>query len=140
MAQAAPAQSVPAGNAAGGGAGLPPPDIAQPESQSAQSRRSPAHYLWAARIARIYEVFPLICPLCAGQMRIIAFITDGAEVRKILERIGVDFLAPRVSPARGPPLWDGCDAPAGECVQALLEWDLPAQPALDYPVDQRVSW
>ena len=73
-------------------------------------------------------------------MRIIAFITDGAEVRKFLEHIGVDSLAPRVSPARGPPLWDGCDAPAGECVQALLEWDLAAQPALDYPIDQRVSW
>ena len=30
-------------------------------------------------IARIYEVFPLVCPLCAGQMRIIAFIVDGAH-------------------------------------------------------------
>ena len=36
--------------------------------------RPPAHYLWAALIARIYEVFPLICPMCGGQMRIIAFI------------------------------------------------------------------
>ena len=94
MAQAAPAQSVPAGSAAGGGAGLPPPDIAQPESESAQSRCSPAHYLWAARTARIYEVFPLTCPLCVGQMRIIAFITDGAEVRKFLEHIGVDSPGP----------------------------------------------
>ena len=28
-----------------------------------------AHYLWAVLIARIYEVFPLLCPLCGGQMR-----------------------------------------------------------------------
>ena len=28
-------------------------------------RRFPAHYLWAVLIARIYEVFPLVCPLCA---------------------------------------------------------------------------
>ena len=34
-----------------------------------------AHILWAALIARIYEVFPLLCPVCGGQMRIIAFIT-----------------------------------------------------------------
>jgi hypothetical protein len=27
--------------------------------------------------ARIYEVFPLLCPLCGGQMRLIAFITEG---------------------------------------------------------------
>jgi len=32
-------------------------------------KRSPAHYLWAALIARIYEVFPLLCPMCGGQMR-----------------------------------------------------------------------
>ena len=26
------------------------------------SKRAPAHYLWAVLIARIYEVFPLLCP------------------------------------------------------------------------------
>jgi hypothetical protein len=31
-------------------------------------------------IARIYEVFPLQCPMCGGQMRIIAFITHFADV------------------------------------------------------------
>ena len=32
--------------------------------------KRPAHYLWAVLIARIYEVFPMLCPLCGGQMRI----------------------------------------------------------------------
>jgi hypothetical protein len=73
-------------------------------------------------------------------MRIIAFITDGAEVRKILEHISADSQAPRITPARGPPLWDECDAPLDEGVQALPDWDLAAQPAPDYQVDQRVSW
>ena len=27
---------------------------------------SPAHYLWAVLVARIYEVFPLLCPVCGG--------------------------------------------------------------------------
>ena len=31
-----------------------------------------AHYLWAVLIARIYEVFPLLCPMCGAQMRLIA--------------------------------------------------------------------
>ena len=48
----------------------------QPET--VPPKRSPAHYLWAVLIARIYEVFPLLCPLYGGQMRLIAFITDGA--------------------------------------------------------------
>ena len=101
------------------------------------ANRSPAHYLWAVLIARIYEVFPL---LCGGQMRLIAFITSGAEVRKILEHIGVDSEPPRISPARRPPLWDDCDAQAGEEVQIEPDWDLAAQPAPDYEVDQRVNW
>jgi len=43
-----------------------------------------AHYPCAVLIARIYEVFPLLCPLCGGQMRIIAFITHSADIRHIL--------------------------------------------------------
>ena len=70
-------------------------------------KRSPAHYLWAALIARIYEVFPLLCPVCGGHMRIVAFITQSAEIRQILDHIGDDCEPPRLSPASGPPLWVG---------------------------------
>ena len=38
-------------------------------------------------MARIYEVIPLLCPLCGGQMRIIAFITHSADIRHILEHM-----------------------------------------------------
>ena len=69
------------------------PDPQQAEPESAPARRSPAHYLGAVRIARTYEVFPRVCPICGGQMRLIAFITEGAEVRQILEYIGVDACA-----------------------------------------------
>ena len=73
-------------------------------------------------------------------MRLIAFITDGAEVRKILEHIGADSKAPRTSQARGPPLWDDCDAQAGEAVDAVPDWDEATQAAPDYEVDQRINW
>jgi hypothetical protein len=81
-----------------------------PTPEPATPKRSPAHYLWAVLIARIYEVFPLLCPKCGGQMRLIAFITEGVQIRKILDHIGVDSEPPHISPARGPPLWDDCDA------------------------------
>ena len=96
--------------------------------------------LWAVLIARIYEVFPLLCPLCGGQMRIIAFITHSADIRHILDHIGADSEPPRISPARGPPLWEGCDAPVDDGAQGEPDWDLAAQPAPDYEVDQRVNW
>jgi hypothetical protein len=40
-------------------------------------------------------------------MRIIAFITFSADIQKILKHIGVDPEAPRITPARGPLLWEG---------------------------------
>jgi hypothetical protein len=91
-------------------------------------------------IARIYEVLPLLCPLCGGQMRIIAFITYSADLRHILEHIGVETEPPRIAPARGPPLWDGCDVPMGDGVEVEPDWGEAAQPAPDFEVDQRVSW
>jgi hypothetical protein len=112
--------------------------------EAATPKRSPAHYLWAVLIARIYEVFPLLCPMCGGQMRLIAFITHSADIRQILDHIEVDSEPPHISPARGPPLWDDCDAQVddGEQIEPQIEpdWDLAAQPAPDDEVDQRVNW
>jgi hypothetical protein len=112
-----------------------------PTPEPATSKRSKAHYLWAVLIARIFEVFPLLCPLCGGQMRLIAFITEGTQIRKILDHIGVDSEPPHIAPARGPPLWEDCsDAQTDEGVHIEPDWDLAAQPAPDYEVDQRISW
>jgi hypothetical protein len=87
------------------------------------------------------EVFPLLCPLCGGQMRLIAFITEGTQIRKILDHIGVDSEQPHISPARGPPLWDdGGDAQTVEGVHIEPDWDLSPQPAPDFEVDQRINW
>jgi hypothetical protein len=105
-----------------------------------QPKRSPAHYLWAVLIARIYEVFPLVCPMCAGQMRIIAFITHSADIRRILDHIGVESQPPPIAPARGPPLREDCDAQPDDAVHGEPDWDLAAQPAPDYEVDQRINW
>ena len=98
-----------------------------PTPEPAPPKRSPAHYLWAVLIARIYEVFPLLCPLCGAQMRLIAFITEGTQIRKILDHIGVDPDPPQISPARGPPPWEDCgDAQVGEGLQIDPDRDLAA--------------
>jgi hypothetical protein len=53
---------------------------------------------WAKLLARIAEDFPLACPACGGDIRLIAFITDPAPIRKILLHLGEPL-----EPARGPP-------------------------------------
>jgi hypothetical protein len=49
---------------------------------------------------------------------------------------------PHISPARGPPLWDDCsDAQMDDGAQIeSADWDLAAQAAPDFEVDQRINW
>jgi len=99
------------------------------------SVRSSARYLWVVLLARIYEAFPLICPMCGAEMRIIAFITEAVDVRKILTHIGEPATPPRIASARGPPEWyEG----SGEA-SIEAEDDPLVQPEPEYEFDQQVS-
>jgi len=49
------------------------------------------------------EEFPLACPTCGGDIRLITFITDPGPIWKILTHLGEPLEPPTVSPARGPP-------------------------------------
>jgi hypothetical protein len=42
---------------------------------------------WAALLRQIYEVDPLVCPRCAGAMRIVACITQAAVIDQILTHL-----------------------------------------------------
>ena len=89
-------------------------------------------YTWAMLIARIYEVLPLICPLCGGEMKIIAFITERTEVQKILAHLGEPTEPPKQAKARDPPLWE---------MQAGTEtFDPMVQVMPEYEFDQRIVW
>jgi hypothetical protein len=102
------------------------------EAEGALLRRA-ARYAWALLLARIDEVFPLVCPRCGGEMRIIAFITDACAVREILTHLGEPTSPPRLMRARAPPLWERQGATMGED-------DPQAQPAPEYEFDQRIAW
>jgi len=58
---------------------------------------------WAKLMARVGEEFPLECPNCGGDIRLIAFITESGPIRKILTHLGESLEPPPMSPARGPP-------------------------------------
>lgn len=50
---------------------------------------------WAEMIRKVFEVDPLLCPQCGGQMRIIAFLTDYAVVDRIIQHLKLTFVAER---------------------------------------------
>jgi hypothetical protein len=58
---------------------------------------------WAKIMAKIAEDFPLACPACGGDIRLIAFITDPEPIRMILLHLGEPLEPPPLTPARGPP-------------------------------------
>ncbi len=111
-------------------------------------------------IARIYEVFPLVCTQYGTDMRIISFITDTASVTRILQHIGEPTEAPVLSTVRHcatqscfacvpaqafhglgvrcavaahPPAWETFDQ------TPVLDPVAPA-PEPGYPFDQTVTW
>jgi len=64
-----------------------------------------AKHAWARLIKQVYEVDPLVCPRCAGAMRIIAFLEQPDVIAKILTHLGL-WPAPAHSPPAGYPLPD----------------------------------
>ena len=55
---------------------------------------------WAEMIRKVYEVDPLTCPECGGQMKIIAFLTDLSVVDRIINHLKLSFVAAKPPPPR----------------------------------------
>ena len=116
---------------------VPAPDPALP---AATRRRASIH--WARLLARIYEIRPLTCPRCQGEMRLIAFLTEPPSIRTILAHLGEPTTPPVLAPrARAPPEleadWVGTAAFAFD---QSLSWD-PTAPPHDpgYSFDQTLN-
>jgi hypothetical protein len=96
---------------------------------------------WAALLARIYEVFPLICPTCQAPLTFIAFLTEPESISQILAHIGEPTSPPLIHPARGPPQTELAMGPMGpdvgradEVAQETFPDDLDPSPEFD-PTD-----
>ncbi len=82
--------------------GLPNPLVAPPTTHHAP----PASATWAMLIKRIYEVDPLACPKCGGEMKVVAFIEppQADVIEKIMRHCGLwQAHTPRPPPVDSPP-------------------------------------
>ena len=59
----------------------------------------PAPLTWAQRLKRVFEIDITLCPLCGGQLRVIADVTDPDLIRKILDHVN-SRAPPRLPPRR----------------------------------------
>ena len=76
---------------------------------------------WAKLIARIYEVNPLLCT-CGKEMKIVAFVTHSADIRRILIGIGWPTDIPEFNPPYTLPDRDICQ---------LLPWTEDGFPPIE---------
>jgi hypothetical protein len=73
--------------------------ILNPQSSDKDRRRQ-----WAQLIQKIYAVDPLLCPRCAGPMRVVAFTEQADVIRKILKHLDMWDVKRKPAPrAHGPP-------------------------------------
>jgi hypothetical protein len=74
----------------------PPPDVrpAPPDDPERQRRLT-----WAVLMRRTWGLEVLVCPRCAGPMRLVSAIEDPAVAARILWHLGL----PTRAPPRGPP-------------------------------------
>jgi hypothetical protein len=68
------------------------PCVLEPSGSSKEYRKN-----WARLIQKIYEVDPLTCPKCSGEMKVISIIEDEEVIKKILKHLGLpSCLKPQV--------------------------------------------
>jgi hypothetical protein len=81
------------------------PSIIESQGDEKTFRRN-----WARLIQKIYEVNPLICPKCWGNMRIIISIEDPSVIRAILDHLGIWLVRSRPPPKiHDPPIREYAD-------------------------------
>jgi hypothetical protein len=74
---------------------LVPNVLHHPEGGSEDPRRG-----WAEMIRKVYEVDPMACPKCGGQMEVIVFIPDFSVVDRIIRHLNLTFVADKPPPPR----------------------------------------
>ena len=68
------------------------------ETTPERAGRAALRRRWADLIRRVYEVDPLVCPRCGGEMMVVGFITEPAVIKRVL-----DHLRKRGKVSRPPP-------------------------------------
>jgi len=61
--------------------------------------RIPPSKGWASIIRKVYEVDPIVCPKCGGQIKPVAFINDYISLDRIVNHLKLRFIAEKPPPS-----------------------------------------
>jgi hypothetical protein len=102
-------------------------ELSEAERAASEEEKAPLNVrrAWAYLVSRVYEVDPLVCPSCGGEMKIISYIHESDVIFRILDHLGllveeVPALAERAPPGiTYEPFFD--DLPPGETDEELVD-------------------
>ncbi len=80
--------------------------------KAAKKAGSAALRSWAACVRKVFEVDPVRCVKCGGEMKLVAVILDDGELDRILAHQGWSVEFPKTKPSRSPPA--GCHSADAE--------------------------
>ena len=80
-----------------------PKNKESPDDKTLTASQQASRMTWAQRLKRVFNIDIETCPECAGKVKVIASIEDPRVIKKILDHLGLDSLAPTPWPPRGPP-------------------------------------
>jgi hypothetical protein len=72
-------------------------NTAEPPAETTHAPTAPL--TWAQRLKRVFAIDITLRPLCGGQLRVIADVTDPELIRKILDHVN-SRVPPRLPPRR----------------------------------------
>jgi hypothetical protein len=70
--------------------------------------KAPTRIPWAELLERVFCFDVLHCERCGGRMMVLAFLTERASVKKVLEHLGLPTTGPPLAKARHVPRFDFC--------------------------------
>ena len=80
---------------------------------------------WAGCLARVFEVFPLLCPNCNLEMKPVAVILNDKELVRLLTHLGLPAEFPKFKPAPQASLYEhACGPPDDNCqLDPLVDYE-----------------
>ena len=107
---------------------------ASPEPSSEETAATGNSQAWAMLIKRVYEVDPLSCPECGGQMQVVSFIEppQADVIEAILKHCGLwQASAPRAPPEMDDLVLELDAAYSGSSLESLDQADQSADLTVD---------
>ncbi len=92
-------------------------------TREARKAASAALRSWAACVRKVFEVDPVRCAKCGGEMKLVAVVLNDGELDRILAHEGWPVEFPKTKPSRSPPRREESSDTEGQIDPRIEKWE-----------------